>query len=109
MNLSRRKHLMSAIGGLLAATGLQAQTEVFPSKQPVRILVPFPPGGPIDQTARIMSQKLSELWKQSVVIENRTGASGIIAAETALRLPADGYTLLFSVIHHTVYPALKII
>lgn len=107
MNLSRRKHLMSAIGGLLAATGLQAQTEVFPSKQPVRILVPFPPGGPIDQTARIMSQKLSELWKQSVVIENRTGASGIIAAETALRLPADGYTLLFSVIHHTVLPSIK--
>ena len=107
MNTSRRYHLMAAVAALLAGSGLRAQTDAFPAKQPVRILVPFPPGGPIDQTARIMSQKLSELWKQSVMLENRTGASGIIAAETALRAPADGYTLLFSVIHHTVLPSIK--
>ena len=106
MNTSRR-HLFIAAAALLAGSDLRAQSEIYPSKQPVRILVPFPPGGPIDQTARIMSQKLSELWKQSVMIENRTGASGIIAAETALRAPADGYTLLFSVIHHTVLPSIK--
>lgn len=106
MTISRR-NLIAAAGSLLAGPALHAQADAFPSKMPVRILVPFPPGGPIDQTARIMSQKLSELWKQSVVIENRTGASGIIAAETAMRAPADGYTLLFSVIHHTVLPSIK--
>ncbi len=107
MTISRRHQLITAAAAVLAASGLKAQSDTFPTKQPVRILVPFPPGGPIDQTARIMSQKLSELWKQSVMIENRTGASGIIAAETALRAPSDGYTLLFSVIHHTVLPSIK--
>ncbi|VCU68007.1 Tripartite tricarboxylate transporter family receptor [Pigmentiphaga humi] len=73
----------------------------------VRLIVPFAPGGPIDQTARIMSQRLTELWGKPVVVENRTGANGVIAAEAAMQAPADGYTLLFSVIHHTVLPSLQ--
>lgn len=79
----------------------------FPAR-PVRLIVPFAPGGPIDQTARAMTQKLSEVWGQPVIIENRTGANGAIAAETVARAAADGYTLLFSVIHHTVLPSLKV-
>lgn len=107
MKHSRRQSLSLLVGALLAASAPHASaTEPFPTR-PVRLIVPFSPGGPIDQTARIMSQKLSEYWGQPVVIENRTGANGVIAAETTVRAPADGYTLLFSVIHHTVLPSLK--
>ena len=78
----------------------------YPSK-PIKLIVPFAPGGPIDQTARIVSQKMSDMWGQTVIVENKTGANGVISAEYAMSLPADGYSLLFSVIHHTVLPSLK--
>jgi tripartite-type tricarboxylate transporter receptor subunit TctC len=90
---------------ILFVVNISAQT--YPIK-PIKLIVPFAPGGPIDQTARIISQTLSDLWAQPVVIENRTGANGAIAAESVARSPADGYSLLFSVIHHTVLPSLKI-
>ncbi|VCU70459.1 Tripartite tricarboxylate transporter family receptor [Pigmentiphaga humi] len=98
-----------ALAGLLLGLcpAVHAQgADAYPTR-PVRILVAFPPGGPIDLTARIMGEKLSEYWKHPVVVENRPGASGVIAAEAAMQAPADGYTLLFSVIHHTVLPSLK--
>ena len=78
----------------------------YPNK-PIKLIVPFAPGGPIDQTARIVSQKMSDMWGQTVIVENKTGANGVISAEYAMSLPADGYSLLFSVIHHTVLPSLK--
>ncbi|MBB3177974.1 tripartite tricarboxylate transporter substrate binding protein [Variovorax sp. Sphag1AA] len=106
MSLTRR-HFIALSGSLLATPGFAAQTDSFQPRQPVRIIVPFPPGGPIDQTARILSQKLSERWKQPVIVDNRTGASGIIAAEVTAKAPADGYTLLFSVFHHAVLPSIK--
>ena len=81
-------------------------SENYPSK-PIKIIVPFAPGGPIDQTARIVSQKLSDVWGQSVIVENKTGANGVISAEYVMSQPADGYTILFSVIHHSVLPSLK--
>jgi tripartite-type tricarboxylate transporter receptor subunit TctC len=87
------------------AVGLHA-AEPFPAK-PLHLIVPFAPGGPIDQTARPLAQKLGEALGQPVVVENRTGANGVIAAEAVARSPADGYTLLFSVIHHSVLPSLN--
>jgi tripartite-type tricarboxylate transporter receptor subunit TctC len=93
--------LLSAV----LAFGVHA-AEPFPAK-PLHLIVPFAPGGPIDQTARPLAQKLGEALGQPVVVENRTGANGIIAAEAVARAPADGYTLLFSVIHHTVLPSLN--
>jgi tripartite-type tricarboxylate transporter receptor subunit TctC len=66
----------------------------YPSK-PVRMLVGFPPGSALDQAARVVSNKLSELLQQSVVVDNRPGAAGNIAAELAARSRPDGYTLLF--------------
>ena len=97
MTHSVRRVLLLAACALLSSRFAGAQSSTFP-KQIVRIYVPFAAGGPLDQTARILAQKLNELWQQSVIIENRTGASGIVAAEATMRMPADGYTILFSAV-----------
>jgi len=80
---------------LALATQAQAQNDPtdYPSK-PVRILVGFTPGGGPDLTARQIAQKLGEVWKQQVVVENRPGAGGTIAASMVARANPDGYTLL---------------
>lgn len=82
-----------------------AQTAAYPDK-PVRIIVPFPPGGAADIFARLIGQKYGELWagKQAVVIDNRAGASGIIGSEAAAKAAPDGYTLLMVTIGHAVNP-----
>jgi tripartite-type tricarboxylate transporter receptor subunit TctC len=82
-----------------------AQTTAYPDK-PVRIVVPFPPGGAADIFARLVGQKYSELWggKQTVVIDNKTGASGIIGSEAAAKSTADGYTLIMVTLGHAVNP-----
>jgi tripartite-type tricarboxylate transporter receptor subunit TctC len=77
---------------LVGAAPAQAQSD-FPSR-PVRIVVPFPAGGPTDINMRILGQKMSELWGQSVVIENRPGANTGIGAQMVAKSPPDGYTLL---------------
>lgn len=61
----------------------------------IRMVIHFPPGGPTDFVGRALGQKLSEAWKQQIIVENRPGAGGVIGVETVLRAPADGYTLLF--------------
>ena len=76
---------------LLSTFGLQAQT--FPNK-PIRIVVPFAPGGNVDVTARVISAAMTKQLNQTVFVENKTGAGGKIGAESAIRSPADGYTLL---------------
>ena len=77
---------------LFATPPAQAQSD-FPNR-PVKIVVPFPAGGPTDVNMRIVGQKLSELWGQGVVIENRPGANTGIGAQMVAKSPADGYTLL---------------
>jgi tripartite-type tricarboxylate transporter receptor subunit TctC len=76
----------------LAAGGSQAQQN-YPSR-PIRLIVPFPPGGQTDVVARALSQKLAEAFGQSVVVDNRPGAAGSIGAEIAVKSPGDGYTML---------------
>jgi tripartite-type tricarboxylate transporter receptor subunit TctC len=71
-----------------------ALAQQYPS-HPIRAIVPFPPGGPTDVTARIFTQKLSESWGQQVVIDNRTGAGGNIGMGIAANSAGDGYTFLF--------------
>ena len=80
------------LAGLALATAAQAQS--WPQK-PVRFIVPFPPGGATDISARLVGQELSEMWGQTVVIENRGGAAGGIGAAEAARAAPDGYTLFF--------------
>ena len=82
-----------------------AQPDAWPNR-PVRMLVPFPPGGGADLVGRLVGHRLSELWRQPVVIENRPGASTMIAAEAVAKSPPDGYTLLLTVSNHTSNPAL---
>ena len=77
---------------LVAGAATAAQT-AFPDK-PVRMIVPFSPGGTSDTLARILGQKLNESWGQQIVVDSRPGASGIIGTEIAKHAPADGYTLM---------------
>jgi tripartite-type tricarboxylate transporter receptor subunit TctC len=82
-----------------------AAAQSYPAK-PVRMLVPFPPGGGTDYTARLISQKLTEIWGQQVIVDNRPGASTTIASEIVAKAPADGYTLIMGSTNHTINPSL---
>jgi len=82
-----------------------AAQEPYPSR-PVKFVVPFPPGGPLDVPARMIAQKLTEQWGKPVVVENQVGASGSIGANAVARAAPDGYTLLVTVdIPLTMLPA----
>ena len=96
-----RPHLCLAFAMLLAAPGVVAQQ--YPAK-PVRLIVPFAPGGPADITARIVSQKLGETFNQQFVVENRAGATGTIGAEQVARSTPDGYTVLVTASAHVIVP-----
>ncbi|MFZ9375399.1 MAG: Bug family tripartite tricarboxylate transporter substrate binding protein [Burkholderiaceae bacterium] len=93
---SRRRALHAlAAAGLLGSLGGPALAQAWPTK-PLRVIVNFPPGGAADQLARLISQPLGEALGQSVVVENRAGANGMIGGEVVVKSPADGYTLLMS-------------
>jgi tripartite-type tricarboxylate transporter receptor subunit TctC len=93
----------AATAAMVASPMLRAQT--LPSG-PVRIVVGFPPGGGTDALARVVGQKLSTMWNTSVVIENKGGAAGTIAADYVAKQPGDGNTLLMAHINsHALAPA----
>ncbi|NQW93891.1 MAG: tripartite tricarboxylate transporter substrate binding protein [Polaromonas sp.] len=103
----KRRTLLTATAtgaAMLASPMLNAQT--LPAG-PVRIIVGFPPGGGTDALARVVGQKLAVLWNTSVIIENRAGAAGVIAADFVAKQPGDGSTLLMAHINsHALAPAL---
>src|SRR5947207_11071660 len=84
--------LIAMMVAMLLGSGAYAQS--WPQK-PVRFIVPFPPGGATDISARLIGEKLTEIWGQQVVIENRGGAGGSVGAAEAARATPDGYTLFF--------------
>jgi tripartite-type tricarboxylate transporter receptor subunit TctC len=96
---------------LCAATHVFAQAGAYPSK-PIRMIVPFPPGGPTDVVARLLGIKLTERWGQQVLVDNRAGAGGTIGAEMAARAAPDGHTLVMGstanmAVNVTLYPKLS--
>ena len=98
--------LLSASVALCAATlGSVPAQAAYPDK-PVRLIVPYPPGGPTDILGRMAAQYMTEKLGQTFVVENKAGASGMIGAEMVARAPADGYTLLVNASIHVIYPSL---
>jgi tripartite-type tricarboxylate transporter receptor subunit TctC len=97
------KKLIALLATLLIAGGVNAQSD-FPTK-PIKIIVPFAAGGSTDVLARVTGQVISRAVGQSVVVENRPGASGNIGAEAVARAAPDGYTLLFTSTNLTLNPA----
>jgi tripartite-type tricarboxylate transporter receptor subunit TctC len=95
-----------AVAGLLGAPALAwAQAPSWPER-PVRIVVPYAPGGPSDILARALAERLFDAWRQPVVVENRPGAGSAIGTEHVARQPADGYTLLLAATAHVMNPPL---
>jgi tripartite-type tricarboxylate transporter receptor subunit TctC len=93
---------LAAIGtGALAGMPAQAQPSAYPSR-PIRMIVPFAPGGGVDAVGRAVAQRLTERMGVPVVIENRSGASGTVGGQVVQTAPADGHTLLFSASTHVM-------
>ena len=87
----------------LGVSACAAQAQGWPNK-PVRVIIPFPPGGTLDTVGRTLAQKLSEQTGQSFVVENKPGGNGTIGADAVAKAPADGYTLLFNASTFTTAP-----
>ena len=97
--------LIVLTGAAPAQAAPDVKNEIYPN-HPVRFLIPFAAAGSNDVVARILGQKLTELWKQQVVADNRAGANGIIGIDMVAKAPADGYTLLIASTTFTMNPSL---
>src|SRR5688572_32387686 len=100
-HLNRRTVIAGAAG--LALAPALARAQEFPTKQ-VRVIVPYPAGGGTDLVARLIVPRLADRWKQTVVIDNKGGASGILGSEIVAKAAPDGYTLLIMTSAHTINP-----
>src|SRR5690349_2556809 len=100
---SRRTAIALGMLASLVAPGVVAQT--YPVK-PVRIIVPFSPGGSNDILARVIGQKLTETWGQQVIVENRPGGGTVIGTDVVAKSAPDGYTLLMVSPSHSTNPTL---
>ncbi len=95
---------MVAIGLIMGIPAAWSQSQ-YPSR-PIRLIVPYPPGGAVDPIARTIGQKLNEAWGQPVVVDNKPGAGTIIGTEIVAKAAPDGYTVILASSNHAVNPAM---
>jgi tripartite-type tricarboxylate transporter receptor subunit TctC len=91
----KRHFLQTLLAASLGAFAFGAAAQGYPN-HPVRVIIPFPPGGTLDTVGRLLAQKLGEQMGQTFIVENRPGGNGTIGADAVAKAPADGYTLLFN-------------
>lgn len=107
--ITRRRAIavLATLGLGLAGLGvtISAAAQDYPSR-PVKIIVPYPPGGTNDSVARVLAQRLQDRLKTPFIVENKAGASGNLGAEQVARSPADGYTLILVTMGHSIHPSL---
>ncbi|BEP51626.1 MULTISPECIES: Bug family tripartite tricarboxylate transporter substrate binding protein [Variovorax] len=103
--MQRTHFLRAALAALALAAASPgfAQTQPWPAR-PVRMVIPFPPGGTLDTVGRLLAQKLGDQLGQPFIVENRPGGNGVIGADVVSKAPADGYTLLFNASTFTTAP-----
>ncbi|MFN9490729.1 MAG: tripartite tricarboxylate transporter substrate binding protein [Betaproteobacteria bacterium] len=93
------------MGALATLAALPSAFAAFPER-PIRIIVPFPPGGASDVTARMLAEKFAQTWNVNVVVDNRTGATGIIGTDLVAKAAPDGYTLGLVALSFAINPAI---
>ena len=101
--MQRSHFLRAGLGAAILALAGHAAAQTYPAK-PVRMVIPFPPGGTLDAVGRMLAQKLGEQMGQPFVVENKPGGNGVIGADIVAKAPADGYTLLFNASTFTTAP-----
>ena len=102
----KRRSILKAVSTLAAAPGLVHAQGAYPAR-PVKLVVPFGAGGATDIIARLVSQKLSELWNQSVVVDYKPGAGTVVGTDFVAKSPPDGYTLGMVITAHVINPSLR--
>lgn len=103
LRMTLRLTLRATLAASMLAAGATALAQTYPSR-PVKMIIPFPPGGTLDFIGRTLAQKMSESTGQPFVVENRAGGNGFIGADAVAKAPADGYTLLFNASTFTIGP-----
>ncbi|MDP3604494.1 MAG: tripartite tricarboxylate transporter substrate-binding protein, partial [Polaromonas sp.] len=97
---------LAVTAAALYATSMSAMAQAWPAKQPIKFVAVFPPGGSVDQVARILAVPLSQQLGQNIIVENKGGASGSIGTAAVAAAPADGYTFAVVFDTHGVNPSL---
>ena len=101
-----KKRIIAGFAGIAALLAGCAYAQAQYPAKPIRLIAPFTAGGPVDISARILAQKLTESWGQQVIVENRAGASGTIGGDAVAKAPPDGYTVLLTSSAHVITPSI---